>query len=104
MRFRSMSLRASRALLRRRRPRSRCRVLPSPQLGERPVYDPSVPFAVHTTAGASLDLLVAGAERRAAALQPTDDGLSPYVLVGFDAFDGRFAEDEAHVGHPRGPF
>src|SRR5947209_1176689 len=104
MRFRSMSLRASRALLRRRRPRSRCRVLPSPQLGERPVYDPSVPFAVHTTPGASLDLLVAGAERRAAAFQPTDDALSAYVIVDFDAFDAWFEEDERNVGHPRDPF
>ena len=79
-------------------------MLPSPQLGERPVYDPSVPFAVHTTPGASLDLLVAGAERRAAAFQPTDDALSAYVIADFDAFDAWFEEDERNVGHPRDPF
>ncbi len=75
-----------------------------PQLGERPVYDPSIPFAVHTTPGASLDLRVAGAERRAAAFRPADDPLSEYVIVDFDAFDEWFEEDERNVGHPRDPF
>jgi len=40
-----------------------------PRLGDRPVYDPSVPFAVHTTDGAVLDLRVAGTERPAAAFR-----------------------------------
>jgi uncharacterized protein (DUF427 family) len=75
-----------------------------PLLGDRPVYDPSVPFAVHTTPGASLDLRVAGAERRAAAFRASDDALSEYVIVDFDAFDEWFEEDERNVGHPRDPF
>jgi uncharacterized protein (DUF427 family) len=75
-----------------------------PHLGDRPVYDPSVPFAVHTAAGAVLDLRVAGAERRAAAFRPADDVLSEYVIVDFDACDEWFEEDERNVGHPRDPF
>jgi uncharacterized protein (DUF427 family) len=75
-----------------------------PQLGERPVYDPSVPFAVHTTPGASLDLGVAAVERRAAAFRPADDALREYIIVDFDAFDEWFEEDERNVGHPRDPF
>lgn len=75
-----------------------------PQLGERPVYDPSVPFAVHTTDGAVLDLHVGGAELRAAAFQPADDTLSQYVIVDFNAFDEWFEEDERNLGHPRDPF
>jgi uncharacterized protein (DUF427 family) len=74
-----------------------------PHLGERPVYDPSVPFAVHTAQGAVLDLRVAGTERRAA-FRPADEALSEYVIVDFDAFDEWFEEDERNVGHPRDPF
>jgi uncharacterized protein (DUF427 family) len=75
-----------------------------PHLGARPVYDPSVPFAVHTTAGQVLDLRVGGAERPAAAFRPADDALSEYVIVDFDACDEWFEEDERNVGHPRDPF
>ncbi len=75
-----------------------------PHLGDRPVYDPSVPFAVHTAEGAVLDLRVAGTERRAAAFRPADKALSEYVIVDFDAFDEWFEEDERNVGHPRDPF
>jgi uncharacterized protein (DUF427 family) len=76
----------------------------APHLGERPVYDPSVPFAVHTTPGTSLDLRVAGVQRRAAAFRPSDDALSEYVIVDFAAFDEWFEEDERNVAHPRDPF
>ena len=75
-----------------------------PHLGDRPVYDPSVPFAVHTTDGAVFDLRLAGAERPAAAFRPTDDALNQYVIVDFDAFDEWFEEDERNLGHPRDPF
>ena len=75
-----------------------------PHLGNRPVYDPSIPFSVHTTDGAVFDLSVAGAERRAAAFRPADDTLSQYVIVDFDAFDEWFEEDERNLGHPRDSF
>ena len=75
-----------------------------PQLGDRPVYDPSVPFAVHTTDGAVLDLRVGGAERRAAAFRPADDALRDYVIVDFGAFDEWYEEDERNIAHPRDPF
>ena len=75
-----------------------------PHLGDRPVYDPSVPFAVHTTPGASLDLRAAGTERRAAAFRPADEALNGYLVVDFDAFDEWLEEDEPNVAHPRDPF
>ena len=75
-----------------------------PQLGERPVYDPSVPFAVHTAQGAALDLRVGDIERRAAAFRPADEALGEYVIVDFNACDEWFEEDERNVGHPRDPF
>jgi uncharacterized protein (DUF427 family) len=76
----------------------------APHLGDRPVYDPSVPFAVHTAAGTVLDLGVPGAERRAAAFQLADESLREYVIVDFAACDEWFEEDERNVGHPRDPF
>lgn len=75
-----------------------------PHLGDRPVYDPSVPFAVHTTDGAVLDLRVGEVERRAAAFRPADDALGEYVIVDFGAFDEWYEEDERNIAHPRDPF
>jgi uncharacterized protein (DUF427 family) len=75
-----------------------------PHLGDRPVYDPSVPFAVHTTEGATLDLRLDGTVRRAAAFRPADVALSQYVIVAFEAMDAWFEEDERNLGHPRDPF
>ena len=75
-----------------------------PHLGDRPVYDPSVPFAVHTAEGEVFDLHVGDTERRAAAFRPADDALRQYVIVDFDACDEWFEEDERNLGHPRDPF
>jgi uncharacterized protein (DUF427 family) len=75
-----------------------------PHLGQRPVYDPSVPFAVHTADGTVLDLLVADGERRAAAFRLADETLSGYVVIDFNAFDEWFEEDERNLAHPRDPF
>jgi uncharacterized protein (DUF427 family) len=76
----------------------------APRLGDRPVYDPSVPFAVHTTAGRQMDVSVADAERPAAAFAISDDALDGYVLLDFGAFDAWYEEDERNVSHPRDPF
>lgn len=73
-------------------------------LGERRVYDPSIPFAVHTTDGAPLALRVRGSAREAAAFRSSDAALDGYVIVDFDGFDAWLEEDEVNVGHPKDPF
>jgi len=74
----------------------------APQLGDRPVLDPSIPFAVHTTTGEPLTARAGGAE--AAAFRPSDPALDGYVLLEFEAFDAWYEEDEPNVAHPRDPF
>ena len=74
----------------------------APQLGDRPVYDPSIPFAVHTTDGEPLVLRADGHE--AAAFRPSDSALAEYVLLDFAGFDAWYEEDERNVAHPRDPF
>ena len=76
----------------------------APHLGDRPVYDPSVPFRVHTTDGELFDIRVGDTERRAAAFRPADAALEDYVILDFGAFDEWFEEDERNIGHPRDPF
>jgi uncharacterized protein (DUF427 family) len=76
----------------------------APRLGSRPVYDPSVPFGVHTTDGEPLAIRAPGGEREAAAFRPADPALAGYVIVDFKAFDAWYEEDERNVGHPRDPF
>jgi uncharacterized protein (DUF427 family) len=75
-----------------------------PRMGDRPVYDPSIPFSVHTSEGESLDIHVGDIARRAAAFRLFDDELSGHVVLDFDAFDAWYEEDEVNVGHPRDPF
>ena len=75
----------------------------APLLGDVPVLDPTVPFAVHTAGGEALEV-VAG-DRRAGAFRLDDDGaLGGYVALDFAAFDAWYEEDELNVGHPRDPF
>jgi uncharacterized protein (DUF427 family) len=74
----------------------------APRLGDRAVYDPSIPFAVHTTAGEPLVLRADG--HQAAAFRPSDPALAEYVLLDFAAFDAWYEEDERNVSHPRDPF
>ena len=75
-----------------------------PQLAGRPVYDPSVPFAVHTAEGQPLDLKADAGAREGAAFRPADEALGGYVIVDFGAFDAWYEENELNVGHPRDPF
>ncbi|MGI5129514.1 DUF427 domain-containing protein [Pseudonocardia sp. CA-107938] len=67
-----------------------------PAVSERPVLDPSIPFAVHTTPGRVLD--VGGR----AGFAPAE--LPGYVALDFAAFDAWFEEERPTVGHPRDPF
>jgi uncharacterized protein (DUF427 family) len=76
----------------------------APQLAGRPVYDPSVPFSVHTTEGEPLVVRTRESDGGAAAFRPADDALANHVILDFDAFDAWYEEDERNVGHPRDPF
>jgi uncharacterized protein (DUF427 family) len=75
-----------------------------PELSGRPVFDPSVPFAVHTTEGRAADLTAGQQTRPGAGFCPADPGLAGYVVLDSGAFDAWYEEDELNVGHPRDPF
>jgi uncharacterized protein (DUF427 family) len=77
-------------------------VVEVPQLGGRPVLDPSIPFSVRSTDGEPLVVRRDG--REAEAFRPADPDLAGYLIVDFDGFDAWFEEDERNVGHPRDPF
>jgi uncharacterized protein (DUF427 family) len=70
----------------------------APRLGDRPVYDPRVPFAVHTASGEPVAIGPAAGFRLA------DPALDGYVVLDFGTFDAWYEEDERNVGHPRDPF
>ena len=74
-----------------------------PWLGDRPVYDPSVPFAAHTADGEAFDLLAGDAKRPGAAFSFGEE-LPGYVALDFTALDAWYEEDERTLGHPRDPF
>jgi uncharacterized protein (DUF427 family) len=74
------------------------------RLGDRPVYDPRIPFTVHTSDGEALDIEVGEERRHAAAFRLRDDRLDGYVVVDFNAFDAWREEDELVISHPRDPF
>lgn len=67
-----------------------------------PVYDPRVPFAVHTADGQPLTVRTGGHVREGAGFRLTDPALAGYVVLDFAAFDW-WEEDEPIVGHPRDP-
>jgi uncharacterized protein (DUF427 family) len=77
---------------------------PMPDVSRRPVLDPSIPFAAHTTEGSSLDVEAAGRVLPGAAFRPEDSDLAGYVLLDFAAFDEWWEEDVRNVAHPRDPF
>jgi uncharacterized protein (DUF427 family) len=76
----------------------------APRLGDQPVFDPSIPFSVHTAAGEPVTIRARHATREAAAFRASDPALSGYVIVDFDGFDAWYEEDERNVAHPRDPF
>jgi uncharacterized protein (DUF427 family) len=73
-------------------------------VGEHRVLDPSIAFAVHTTAGEPLSLRANGHTRPAAAFWPADPDLSGHVILDFDGLDAWYEEDERVYGHARDPF
>ena len=74
-----------------------------PEVSDRPLLDPSVPFAVHTCPGAVFDVIAGDETAGRAAFAPDDADLADYVVLDFDAFEWR-EEDEPIVSHPHDPF
>jgi uncharacterized protein (DUF427 family) len=75
-----------------------------PDVTARPVLDPRIPFAVHSTDGEVANLRAAGQERPGAGFLPADKDLAGMVILDFGAFDAWYEEDELNVAHPRDPF
>jgi uncharacterized protein (DUF427 family) len=75
-----------------------------PELSGRPVLDPSIPFAVHSTEGRAADLRAGKQNRPGAGFYPADPGLAGYVVLDFGAFDAWHEEDALNVAHPQDPF
>ncbi len=73
-------------------------------LGGPPVFDPRTPFAVHTTAGTSLDLQMTTGMLPDAAFRLEEPPLEGYVVLDFASFDTWLEEDEPMIGHPHDPF
>jgi uncharacterized protein (DUF427 family) len=78
--------------------------VPMPDISRRPVLDPSIPFAVHTTDGQPVDLQAEAGIRPSAGFRLADPDLAGYVLLDFSAFDAWYEEDVLNLGHPRDPF
>jgi uncharacterized protein (DUF427 family) len=76
----------------------------APQLLGRPVLDPSIPFAVHTTEGEPVTVRARGTGREAAGFRPADPDLDGHVILDFAGFDAWHEEDERNLSHPRDPF
>ena len=75
-----------------------------PHVLGRPVLDPSIPFAVHTTDGEPVTVRARGTGREAAGFRPADPDLAGHVILDFMSFDAWYEEDERNVSHPRDPF
>ena len=75
-----------------------------PDVTDRPVLDPTVAFAVHTTPGQVVTVRAGGQDRAAAGFCPADPDLAGYVVLDFGAFDAWYEEDEPNLAHPRDPF
>jgi uncharacterized protein (DUF427 family) len=74
-----------------------------PRLGNRPILDPRIPFAVHSTDGDAVTIRARDG-REIAGFRPGDADLQGYVIVDFDDLDAWYEEDERNVSHPRDPF
>ncbi|OBK76710.1 DUF427 domain-containing protein [Mycobacterium sp. 1274761.0] len=74
-----------------------------PDVSDRPLLDPSVPFPVHSCAGTVYDVIAGDETAGSAAFAPDDPDLDGYVVLEFDAFEWR-EEDEPIVSHPHDPF
>jgi uncharacterized protein (DUF427 family) len=75
-----------------------------PDVSQRPVLDPTIPFATHTAEGDVIDVVTPHGVLTAAGLTLHDPDLEGYVVLDFAAFDSWWEEDEPNLGHPRDPF
>jgi uncharacterized protein (DUF427 family) len=75
-----------------------------PEVTDRPVLDPRVPFGVHSTPGRPVTLRPEGSARAVAGFEPDDEALAGYVVVDFRGPDRWLEEDEEIFSHPRDPF
>jgi len=71
---------------------------------QRPVLDPSIPFAVHTCPGTSWTIRTERGDLPGAAFEPADPDLEGYVVLDWEAFTQWFEEDEPVMSHPHDPF
>ena len=74
-----------------------------PSVSDRPVLDPSIPFAVHTTDGDPVELRGRSGGPVGRGFRPVDVDLADHVLLDFTTFDW-LEEEEPIVSHPRDPF
>src|ERR1700755_347617 len=54
-----------------------------PGISDRPVLDPSVPFAVHTCAGTAFDVIAGDETAGRAAFRPDEPDIADHVVLGF---------------------
>lgn len=66
------------------------------------VFDPRIPFHVHSTAGQPVDIRAGG--RTVQGFRPRDPDLAGYLILDFAGFDRWLEEDEEVIGHPHDPF
>jgi uncharacterized protein (DUF427 family) len=78
--------------------------VPLPDVSERPVLDPTIPFTTHTANGDVIDVVTPDGVLAGAGLRLQDPDLDDYVVLDFAAFDSWWEEDEPNIGHPRDPF
>jgi uncharacterized protein (DUF427 family) len=68
------------------------------------ILHPGIPFAIHSTPGAPLDLHFGAHAKRHAAFRPADPHLDGHVVLDWHAFDAWYEEDEQLLAHPRDPY
>jgi uncharacterized protein (DUF427 family) len=77
--------------------------LPLPEVSDRAVLDPSIPFGAHTADGEPLDVVAGAATAAGAGFRLHDPDLPDHVVLDFASFDWR-EEDEPLLAHPKDPF
>ncbi|WP_394768104.1 DUF427 domain-containing protein [Lacisediminihabitans sp.] len=77
---------------------------PMPDLSSRPVLDPRIPFAVHSTEGRPVTITPPGGSRSVAGFLPADPDLAGLVILDFAGIDRWLEDDDPVVSHPHDPY